>query len=417
LALFGFFLGWSPSLVAIDWTTEEQALLKSLQLDHQPANRPSLSNRYADDQAAVTLGHQLFFDQRLSANGQVSCASCHVPEKLFIDGLSLATGGIATSDRKTMTVIGVSVSPWLFWDGRKDSLWSQALEPWESSVEHGGNRAQYARLIAKHYGDAYQSIFGELPNFDDKARFPLNASPDSPDPSHKAAWETMSAEDQDAISTVFANMGKAVEAYQRQFFPARGRFDTYVDQVFASSGEFSESRSLTEQEEEGLRLFISEQGGRCIQCHNGPLFSNNEFHNTGVPPMAGMSPDRGRAAGVEAVLLDEFNCLSKLSDAEPESCEELRFVKSSGPELEGAMRTPSLRNITRLAPFMHQGQFATLEDVLKHYQDAPQSLIGHTELSPLQLDAQQLASIQAFLSTLDGGVNAPQHLLQTPSLP
>ena len=133
--------------------------------------------------------------------------------------------------------------------------------------------------------------------------------------------------------------------------------------------------------------------------------------------MAGMSPDRGRAAGVEAVLLDEFNCLSKLSDAEPESCEELRFVKSSGPELEGAMRTPSLRNITRLAPFMHQGQFATLEDVLKHYQDAPQSLIGHTELSPLQLDAQQLASIQAFLSTLDGGVNAPQHLLQTPSLP
>tara|TARA_B100001123_G_C15318520_1_gene1027063 strand:- start:438 stop:1727 length:1290 start_codon:yes stop_codon:yes gene_type:complete len=417
LALIGLLLGWSSALAAIGWTDEERALLKSLQLESHIFNTPSASNRYADDETAVTLGHQLFFDKRFSVNGQVSCASCHIPEKMFIDGLPLATGGVATTDRKTMTIIGVSVSPWLFWDGRKDSLWSQALGPWESAAEHGGNRLQYARLIVEHYGDSYRSIFGQLPKLEDGTRFPANASPNSSDAAERVAWENMSAEDQDAISTVFANMGKAVEAYQRRFLPARARFDAYVEEVLASSNGIPQPRSLSKQEEEGLRLFISEEGGRCIQCHNGPLFSNNEFHNTGVPPLEGRTPDRGRAAGVEAVLADEFNCLSKFSDADPNSCEELRFVKSSGPELEGAMRTPSLRNITHLAPFMHQGQFSTLKDVLMHYKEAPQSLIGHTELTPLQLDDRQLASIQAFLSALDGGVDAPQHLIQTPSLP
>ena len=400
-----------------DWTESELALMKSLTLGNSSSDILSPSNKFVTDERAATFGHQLFFDTRFSANGAVSCASCHEPKNLFIDGLPLATGGLATTDRKTMTIIGASASPWLFWDGRKDSLWSQALGPWENSVEHGGNRAQYARLIGKHYSAVYQSLFGPLPDLADLDRFPFDASPESKIPSEKFAWESMTPEDQDTISRIFANMGKAVEAYQRQFMPARSKFDIYVEKILDRSGAAPEETIFSQQEEDGLRLFLSEDKGRCIQCHNGPLFTNNEFHNTGVPPRKGRSPDRGRAEGVELVLTDEFNCLSRFSDADPQDCQALRFVKKKGPELEGAMRTPALRNIAQLGPFMHQGQFATLREVLLHYRDAPQSKLGHTELKPLDLNDRQLASIESFLRTLDGGMTASEFLLEPPQLP
>lgn len=410
-------LACSANGAGVDWTDAEKALIRSLELGSDFSPPPSVSNQYANDERAVRFGHQLFFDKRFSSNGEVACSSCHIPEKLFIDGSALATGGLQTTDRKTMTIIGVSISPWLFWDGRKDSLWSQALGPWESPVEHGGDRAHYAHLVAKHYAQTYERIFGPLPSLDDDGRFPLHASPNSADPLKRTAWDKMAAEDQDAISTVFVNMGKAVAAYQRQFLPGRSRFDQYAQAVHRSAQADGVAGILTPEEEEGLRLFISEEGGRCIQCHNGPLFTNNEFHNTGVPPSEGRQPDRGRLEGVKLLLDDEFNCLGRFSDATPDKCDELTFINSDGPELEGAMRTPSLRNIAHLAPFMHQGQFASLDRVLAHYNDAPASLIGHSELRPLGLDERQLASLSAFLTTLDGGIAAPQNLLQPPFMP
>src|SRR5689334_18923530 len=108
------------------------------------------SNRWANDPAAAALGERLFFDKRLSSNGQVSCATCHDPQRAFQDGVALAKG-VGTTNRRTMPIAGMAYSPFLFWDGRKDSLWSQALGPLESPVEHGGDRMQYAQVIARHY--------------------------------------------------------------------------------------------------------------------------------------------------------------------------------------------------------------------------------------------------------------------------
>src|SRR6185436_11517122 len=95
------------------------------------------SNRWADDERAADLGHQLFFDTRLSANGRISCASCHGPKRQFQDSLPLAQG-VGTTSRRTMPIAASAYSPFLFWDGRKDSQWAQALGPLESAVEHGG---------------------------------------------------------------------------------------------------------------------------------------------------------------------------------------------------------------------------------------------------------------------------------------
>ena len=124
------------------------------------------SNRWADDPRAADLGHRLFFDVRLSSNGRVSCASCHDPRKEFQDSTPLAQG-VGTTDRRTMPIASTAYSPFLFWDGRKDSQWAQALGPLESPVEHGGKRAQYAQVIAKHYGAEYEQVFGRLPDLRD----------------------------------------------------------------------------------------------------------------------------------------------------------------------------------------------------------------------------------------------------------
>ena len=142
------------------WTDEEVAQLSSMSLRELGAAPADPTNRVADDPHAAEFGRKLFFDTRLSANGQVSCATCHIPEKEFQDGTPLAKG-VGVTSRRTMPIAGMAHSPFLFWDGRKDSLWAQALGPLESPVEHGGSREQYAKVIAAHYRPDYEAIFGD----------------------------------------------------------------------------------------------------------------------------------------------------------------------------------------------------------------------------------------------------------------
>jgi len=213
----------------------------------------------------------------------------------------------------------------------------------------------------------------------------------------------MAEDDRLAIDRAFANIGKAFAAFERSLVPTRSRFDDYVA---ALAGDDPGAAALLDDDElRGLRLFIGK--ANCTQCHNGPLFTNNEFHNTGVLSAAGELPDKGRAAGVRDVVEDPFNCRGEYSDDPKRQCAELEFVRS-GPELIGAMRTPSLRNVEFTAPYMHKGQVATLSEVLVHYNDAPDAMIGHNEAKPLGLSARELWQLEAFLRTLGGPVKSDQ---------
>ncbi len=147
----------------------------------------------------------------------------------------------------------------------------------------------------------------------------------------------------------------------------------------------------------GLRLYISE--ANCTQCHNGPLFTNHEFHNTGVISFPGEVPDKGRAVGVREVLQHPFNCRGQYSDDPEQQCAELEYART-GIELVGAFKTPSLRNLENTAPFMHKGQIATVSEVLEHYNMAPDAMIGHNEAKALALSGRELMQLEAFLSTL-----------------
>jgi cytochrome c peroxidase len=389
-----------------NWSEEERVILNSLWIENIPPLPPDSSNAYADDPRAAELGHKIFFDKRFSSNGRVSCGTCHLPDNLFQDGIPLAFG-VGITDRRTMTVIGTAYSPWFFWDGRKDSLWSQALGPLENPVEHGINRTIAAHLIAEFYADEYAAIFGPLP---DLTNLPGSAGP-AGDPNSIAIWEDITLLEREAITNIFVNLGKSIAAYERLLNPGASRFDQYVEAVLSREKKSTDS-ILSTKEISGLRLFIGK--AQCINCHNGPLFTNNDFHNTGVPAAVGLPEDMGRALGALQVLHDEFNCLSIYSDAQPNQCAELRFLVADGHTLNRQFKTSSLRNVFDRGPYMHAGQFAGLEDVLNHYNSAPDSPGGHSELEPLNLSQKEIGHIIAFLKSLDSPINAQPHWLAPP---
>jgi cytochrome c peroxidase len=356
-----------------EWSGEELAVLRSLAIPLDGWRPPpDPSNRFADRADAARLGRALFSDTALSANGRVSCATCHKPELDFQDGRRRGRG-LATVPRRTMTLVGAAGQPWLFWDGRKDSLWSQALGPLENAKEHGLTRVEVVRAVARDHRAAYEAVFGPLPRLDG---LPRRASPLG-DAAARRAWARMRPSDRHAVSLAFANVGKAIEAFERGIRPQPARFDRYV----AGAGV------LSEQELAGLRLFVDE--GHCVDCHSGPLFTNGEFHVTG------RTRDPGRAAALALVRADEFNCLGPFSDAPAEDCA-VRFLPRTAHR--GAFKPPSLRNVTRRAPYLHAGQIATLGAVLRRYDEPPREA---SELHALHLGDDQLDQLAAFLKTLE----------------
>jgi len=338
----------------------------------------------------------------------VSCATCHMPEREFQDGRPLAEG-VGAVPRRTMPVAGTAYSPWQFWDGRADSQWGQALGPLESAVEHGGDRTQYAHLVAAEYREPYERVFGPLTELDG---LPAHAGPVA-DTARAAAWRRIPAARQEDVTRVYANIGKAIAAYERRLGFAPARFDRYVAAELAGRPHTAES-ALAPDEEAGLRLFIGK--ANCATCHNGALLTDNGFHNTGVPlPGVALAPDSGRAAGVRQALRGEFACTSRYSDAGPDDCAELRFAVAEGEALVRAYKTPSLRNVAERAPYMHAGQLATLGDVVAHYDRAPAAPFGKSELKPLRLTAAERRQLEAFLRTLSGPIAAPARFLAAPA--
>ncbi len=395
-------------LQQVPWTEQETRMLQSLWLGSLAPLSGETGNAVADDPRAQRLGHRLFFDPRLSANGRVSCATCHQPARRFADGVTLALG-LAVGDFNTMSLVGAAYSPWFFWDGRKDSLWAQALSPLENPLEQGVSRTSLARLIAVDpvYRQRYSELFGPVPDLSDRYRFPDGAGPNE-DPESEAAWKEMAPDDRETVTAVFVNLGKAIAAYERLLLPGETEFDRYVEGL---DSPMSFPAALGRRETEGLRLFIGK--AQCLNCHNGPLFTNHEFHNTGVLPPSGRLPDKGRVSGVEAVLNDPFNCLGNYNDPPERTCAELRFART-GAELSGARKTPSLRNLGGTGPFMHAGQVRTIAEVLDHYNRARPAILGHNETKPLNLLPYELKRLEAFLLALDGPMAVAPEWLAPP---
>lgn len=391
-------------------------------LSHRlPSVPPDSTNRFADDPRAAAFGQRLFFETRFSRNGLVSCATCHVPERAFADGRSLAIG-LAELNRHTPSLLNVAYRRWHFWDGRADTLWMQAVEPFEQETEYDSDRTSVVRVIAEDESlrQAYESIFGPLPAVEDRSRFPEAARPvigNQDDPMHQA-WQTMSESDRTLINRAFINLGKAIAAYERRLIVRNAPFDRFAE-ALAAGDDAAAREAMSGAARRGLKLFLGR--ANCRACHFGPNFTDEEFHNNGVPPLRGGPPrDAGRFEGLAKLLGHPFNAAGEFSDDRDGEVARRTLQLRRSSETWGQMKTPTLRNVAESAPYMHAGQFASLEEVVRFYSTLEgQVQAGHhreTILQPLNLTEEEIHDLVAFLESLTGTIQDPA-LLKLPNLP
>ena len=361
---------------------------------------PSPTNRVSDNPDAAQLGQMFFFDERLSKDGTVACATCHSPFHGFAD-VEATSLGAGRGTRNAPTLLNVAYNKWQFWDGRADSLWSQALIALEGENEQDGTRLQFAHLINRLYRKDYEAVFGPLPNLSDTTRFPLDGKPGD------VSFDSMTEKDKIAINTVFANIGKAIEAYERLLISRNAPFDQYV------AGDLN---VIGIEAKRGLDIFIGKGG--CILCHDGSNFTDNKFHNVGVPQ--GRLPlDTGRSDGIQQLLKNPFNGAGIYSD-NPEEHQRLLDILEPTQQHIGKFKTPTLRNVAMTAPYFHTGGYPTLLSILEFNGSA----IPTTEYAgmrddtraPINLNDQEVNDLVEFLLTLTGEL-PPAHLLRKPDLP
>lgn len=400
-----------------EFTADEVA--RVLTLSPVPAPPDDPTNAHDLDAKAAHLGQFLFFDTRLSGSGRTSCATCHVPERGWNDGKALASAE-GQLPRRTMTLWNVAQQRWFFWDGRADSLWSQALQPLEDPREMAGSRVAIARLVRDDADlrGAYERVFGALPDVSDPARFPAVAKPVAAEPEGEPAraWNAMDPADRDAVDRVFANVGKALAAFERRIVSGPSPFDEFVEGL--RQGDAERMTAFSAGARRGLRLFLGR--ANCHFCHSGPNFSDFEFHNNRVPHRPELPLDLGRFAGVMKLRNDPFNALGSHADAaDGEARAKLEHLPVSG-HVWGEFRTPTLRGAAAYGPYMHQGQFDTIERVIDFYSDEipPPSPHGDGErvLVRLNLSPEEKADLAEFLRSLTGA-GLPESLLRQPRSP
>ena len=375
-------------------------------LQHSPLEGPPAdpTNRVADDPRAARLGQRLFFDPRLSANGEISCATCHLAEKGLADGKPLAEG-LGTATRHAPTLWNVAWQRWYFWDGRVDTLWGQALQPLEHPVEMGSSRTALARRVATDplLRGEFEAVFGPLPAQLDAITLPEQARPvpDDPDHPHARAWQALGDARRAAVEAVAVDALKAIAAYERLLVSRRAPFDVFVEGL--REDDPARVAALSPAAQRGAALFVGRAG--CRSCHSGPTFSDGEFHDLMLPPLDGGRPsDPGRYAGIERLLIEPLRSAGPHSD-DPEGEKARALARlARGPQTFAELKTPTLRNVARTAPYMHQGQLATLDDVLHFYSTLEgQVPTGHHEetiLVALELTDAERADLKAFLEAL-----------------
>ena len=413
------------------FTAAEQSALAALRYDDR-APPPDPSNRVADDGAARLFGQRLFFDRALSGPliegdndgspgtlgrkgeaGKVSCADCHLPESGFVDTrsrgnqISLAAQWTA---RRTPTLLEVAFAPLFNWDGRRDSIWRQAIGVLESEREINGGRLFVAHQIFALHRAEYEAIFGAMPPLDDAARFPalapteagcrarMTATGEVYDcrgiPGDHADYDGMAAADQTAVTQVTVNATKAIAAYVRQLRCGAGRFDAWLG---------GDQAALTRAEQRGAALFVGKAA--CVQCHGGPNLTDHQFHNVGLQPrMVAVAfvdeGDRGAAEGVAAAVADPLNVRGAFSDGD-----DGRLPAAPTSDMEGAFRTPTLRCLSGQPSFMHTGHMTTVDQVVAFFDrggDPPGGYPGTSEITRLGLSERERADLVAFLATLEG---------------
>ncbi|MEW6246869.1 MAG: cytochrome c peroxidase [Nitrospirota bacterium] len=277
--------------------------------------------------AKIELGKQLYFDGRLSKNNSVSCAFCHTPGSGFADPRQTSIGVDGkVGGRQAPTVYNTAFNHLQFWDGRARSLEEQAIGPIQNPVEMAETHENVVKKLGKikGYQQQFRAVFGTEVNLQ--------------------------------------GIAEAIAAYERTILSTNSAFDKYM---------LGDKAAMDEAAVRGMALFKGK--ARCILCHNGPNFTDNKFHNLGVPQVGPMKEDLGR------------------------------YYVTRLEKDKGAFKTPTLRSITETAPYMHDGAFKTLEEVIDFLDKGggPNPNLSPL-IKPLGLTAEEKADLLAFLKALAG---------------
>lgn len=295
--------------------------------------QPLPTNAYRNNATAVELGKALFGDPGLSSCGTVACANCHAPPS-YAGDTAFATGCGGVTARNTPTLLNAAFREWFYWDGRKDSLWAHAILPLTRDLEMGATPASLRQhlQVDPGYVSQYTAIFGKAPG------------------------------DELDDNRLLANFGKVMDAYVTTLVKVRAPFD---DQLIAFTQKAEAGEDVSKEPIYlGLKTFLRK--GKCIACHKGPNLSDDLFHNIGVDDHG--TSDPGQAGGIDLLLADPFNGAGVYSDNPSVATGRLQAMQAAPREaMLGAFKTPSLRNVALTAPYMHTGQFQTLEDVIAFY--------------------------------------------------
>ncbi|MDR1661263.1 MAG: hypothetical protein LBR95_02380 [Azoarcus sp.] len=341
---------------------------------------------------AIELGRRLFHDPGMSGSGQTACVTCHRPESGYQDAGYMTFKLDPGARHRAPGLLGVALQDWFFWDGRADSLWSQALAVIENPSEHASSRLQAVRHLCTRYEESFPVLLEgcqrvSLPDA------PLHASPLAA----KENWQMLSAVQRKDVDKLFVTLGKSIAAFESGLMPPVSRFDIYVEAIVME--DFGAAASiLSEKEAAGLKLFLDPQVG-CINCHNGPMFSNSGFFVVATDTPG--QPEYDRQRGIEILLGSEFNCLKW---SKPENCPKLLYIKKDSAEAIGAYKVPSLRNIRHAPAFMHDGSIKNLEAVVEHYRNPATLPLRHVDIRPAALFPHQREQLLSFLNVL--GVDA-----------
>ena len=294
----------------------------------KPLPEPA-DNLFTEEKLA--LGRKLFFDAALSKDGTVSCAKCHDPERAFADDKPLAVGVFGrVGKRHSPALINRAFGRTHFWDGRAATLEQQVLQPIADPNEMDLPVVEAVARLSKDssYRSAFQVVFGR----------------------------EVTSED----------LGRALATYLRSIRSSDSPYDRFIA---------GDTDALTSQQQQGLAVYRGK--ARCIFCHSEPLFTDEQFQNTGVAWRADAS-----------VYQDDG-----------------RFAVSGQERERGNFKTPTLRDIALTPPYMHDGSLASLEAVVEFYNGGgrPNKNLFPI-LRPLGLTPDEKQALIKFLEALSGTV-------------
>lgn len=309
----------------------------------------------------IELGKKLFFDRRLSGDGTMSCATCHIPDLAFTDGLEVSLSYPTTRNwRNAPTLINVAFSKYLFWDGRATSLEDQALFPILSAFEMNQNLdflEEELRSVPE-YVEAFKRVFGG--------------------------------------EITREKIAMAIAAFERTLVSKNAPIDRFLN---------GDKKALSPEAIKGYEIFTGK--GKCSECHHGVNLSDDKFYNLGVPENEEIEKDP-RIAATRRFVAKVYHYEDYLNLREDPG----RYLITKDKKDWKAFKTPTLREVSRTAPYMHNGILKTLDEVIEFFNQGGGR--GNTVLKPLGLSEEEKRYLRIFL---EEALTGEEIVIKYPEIP